>query len=144
MTEPAPLPPADPAGLPPGYQIKPAWERTPVQAAAQLRAPDHLRPLLLDCRRDEEFAFNRIEGALHIPMSQIEQRLDELHEALGDAQGARDVARDGREVLVYCHHGVRSLRVAATLRAHGFARAYSVAGGIEAWSLGVDAGIPRY
>lgn len=140
MSQPAPLPPADKAGLPPGYLIKPEWERTPVQAAAQLRAPDHARPLLLDCRRDEEFAFNRIEGALHIPMSQIEQRLDELHEALGDS-GA---ARDAREVLVYCHHGVRSLRVAATLRAHGFTRAFSVAGGIEAWSLGVDAGIPRY
>jgi rhodanese-related sulfurtransferase len=47
-------------------------------------------------------------------------------------------------VLVICHSGRRSLRVASTLRALGFPNAYSVAGGIDLWSVDIDPTIPRY
>jgi rhodanese-related sulfurtransferase len=55
-------------------------------------------PLLLDVRELEEWQFCRIEGARHLPMSQIQQRVGELELT--------------RETVVYCHHGVRSHTVA--------------------------------
>ena len=91
--------------------------------------------VLLDCRRLDEWETARINGAVLIPMDQVERRADELE----DEDGSRR-----REIVVYCHHGVRSMRVAATLRALGFANVKSMAGGIDAWSAGVDPSVPRY
>ena len=88
--------------------------------------------LLLDCRTPEEYATARIAGALLIPMQDLPGRIAEL-----------EVWRD-RSVIVHCHHGVRSLRVAHWLRERGFARARSMRGGIEAWSIEVDGSVPRY
>lgn len=125
----------DELGLPKGYTFRPDWEVTPRQTQEELALPTAQRPLLLDCREPDEWALCRIEGAVLVPMGQVEQRLDELED---DALGR------GRRVIVYCHHGRRSLRVVGALRAHGFAGAVSMAGGIDAWSLGVDASVPRY
>lgn len=88
--------------------------------------------LLLDCREPDEHAIARIEGATLIPMQTIPERLAEL-----------EPHRQGR-IVVHCHHGVRSLRVARYLRERGFPRAQSMAGGIDAWSLEVDPATPRY
>ena len=88
--------------------------------------------LLLDCREPDEYAIACIEGARLIPMQVIPLRLGEL-----------EPWREKR-LVVHCHHGVRSLRVVEFLRGKGFATAQSLAGGIEAWSLEVDAGVPRY
>lgn len=129
------------AGLPPGYPFKPDWEITPTEAKRRLDAGRlggeiaHARGVLLDCRRPDEWDKCRIAGAALIPMQEIERRADELE----DEDGGRD-----RPIVVYCHHGVRSLRVAAALRAMGFTDVRSLAGGIEAWSMGVDPGVPRY
>ena len=49
-----------------------------------------------------------------------------------------------KRVIVSCHHGVRSLNATAMLRKMGFSDAKSMAGGIEAWSVMVDEGVPRY
>ncbi len=88
---------------------------------------------LVDCRRDDEVAIARIEGAVHVPMERI-------------AQAAEDIAEDaaGRAVVVHCHHGVRSLAAAAQLRAGGVEGALSMAGGIELWSMVIDPSVPRY
>jgi rhodanese-related sulfurtransferase len=88
--------------------------------------------LLLDCREPDEHAIVRIEGALLIPMRTIPERLREL-----------EPHREAR-IVVHCHHGVRSLRVARFLRERGFAGAQSMTGGIEAWSLEIDPAMPRY
>lgn len=88
--------------------------------------------LLLDCREQNEWEFCRIVGAMLIPMSQLQSRVAELDEH-------RDAA-----IVVYCHHGVRSLRVAMWLQQHGFSHVVSMAGGIEEWSLNVDPQVPRY
>lgn len=85
--------------------------------------------LLLDVREPSELAIASVEGALHIPMRQVPARLAE-------------VPKD-RPVLVLCHHGGRSQRVADWLLAQGY-RAENVAGGIEAWSDAVDASIRKY
>jgi rhodanese-related sulfurtransferase len=88
--------------------------------------------LLLDCREQLEFDLARIEGATLLPMSEIERRLEEL-----------EPHRD-RRLIVYCHHGVRSVHVAHWLRRQGFPKVQSMAGGIDAWSQTIDPAIPRY
>jgi rhodanese-related sulfurtransferase len=88
--------------------------------------------LLLDCREQDEWDICHIDGAILIPMSKLQLRVTEL-----DAYRAS-------QIIVYCHHGVRSLRVALWLQQQGFPQAASMAGGIEEWSLNVDPDVPRY
>jgi rhodanese-related sulfurtransferase len=124
-------PTLDERGLPAGYPFKPQYELTPRDVKdAMARAPGSL--LLIDCRTPEEWAVAHVEGSIHIPLDAIEKRLDEIELA------------EGATLAVICHHGVRSMRAALMLRAHGFKDAMSVAGGIDAWSLGADASVPRY
>jgi rhodanese-related sulfurtransferase len=130
-----PAPSLDARGLPLGYTFKPDWEVTPRDAANALQQPEAVRPLLVDCRRDDEWAFNRITGAVHMPLADLERRADEL----ADDQGHKT-----RPIIVQCHHGARSLRAAAALRALGFSDVKSLAGGIELWSLTIDPTVPRY
>lgn len=87
-------------------------------------------PLLLDVREPHEFAYCHLEGSLHIPMNDVPMRLDEL-----DPQ---------RTIVVICHHGVRSLQVARYLEAEGYNRVINLEGGVDAWAMDVDAGLPRY
>ncbi len=92
------------------------------------------RPLLLDVREPWEVALAaiRIDGCntLHIPMNSIPARLGEIDAA--------------QPVVCICHHGVRSAQVVAFLERQGFEAVYNLAGGIDAWSQQVDAGVPRY
>lgn len=122
-------------GLPLGYPLRADWELTPRQLADLLAKGLPKGTLLLDCRRDEEVAFNRIPGAVHVEMNQTEKRADELE----DETGGRD-----HPIIVYCHHGRRSLQVTTTLRALGFTNVRSLAGGIDAWSTAIDPSVPRY
>ena len=84
---------------------------------------------LLDCREPWEHEIARIERATLMPMRQVPQSLEQI---------PKDVP-----VVVYCHHGMRSLNVAAWLRQHAI-EAQSLLGGIERWSLEIDPGVPRY
>lgn len=88
---------------------------------------------LIDCRERFEFDLCRIDGAQLVPMNETPSRLQEL-EALADE----------RPLIVYCHHGVRSLNVVAWLRRNGVENCWSLAGGIDAWSLQVDPSVSRY
>lgn len=88
--------------------------------------------LLLDCREADEHAVARIDAARLLPMSEIEQRLGELEP---DRQ---------RQIVVHCHHGGRSLRVAKWLRQNGFTGAQSMSGGIDEWSTQIDPSVQRY
>ena len=99
--------------------------------AARLKAEgDEL--LLVDCREADEHAVARIKGARLLPMSELAARVEELAEH-----------RD-KPIVIHCHHGGRSLRVARWLREQGFAHAQSMAGGIDQWSLAIDPSVPRY
>lgn len=100
---------------------------SPAEARARLAEPDP--PLLLDCREPFEFAVCRLPGAVLIPLGELAERVDEVD--------------SGRAVLVYCHHGVRSINAVVILQALGF-RAAHIRGGIDAWSREVDPGVPRY
>ncbi len=89
--------------------------------------------VLLDVREEYEHQICRVEGAKLVPMNDIPARLQEL-EALAD-EGT---------LMVYCHHGVRSLNVVSWLRRQGLEDCQSIRGGIERWSLEVDGSVPRY
>ena len=85
--------------------------------------------IILDVREPFELQICSVEGAVHIPMSTLPERLQEL-----DA---------GVPIACLCHHGVRSHRVAMWLRAQGY-EAYNIEGGIDAWADEVDQQMPRY
>jgi len=88
--------------------------------------------VLLDCRERNEYDFVRLDSARLVPMSELAERVGEL-------DSIRDV-----EIVVYCHHGVRSRQVANWLRGQGFTQVQSLAGGIDRWALEIDATLPRY
>jgi rhodanese-related sulfurtransferase len=103
-------------------------------ALAQAPAAQSAPLLFLDVREPWEVALAAIElpGATtrSMPMREVPARLAELDPA--------------QPVLCFCHHGARSAQVVAFLERAGFASAYNLAGGIDAWSHDVDPGVPRY
>lgn len=103
-------------------------EITPRDLATRLR--DAAPPLVLDVREPQEIAVSAFPGALSIPMNDIPGRTGEL-------------PRD-REIVVLCHHGMRSAQVAGFLARQGFEGIANLTGGIDAWSLQVDPSVPRY
>jgi rhodanese-related sulfurtransferase len=87
-------------------------------------------PLLLDVRQDWETQLCRLPNAVHIPIEEIEQRVEELN------------AED--DIVVYCHQGVRSAAVAEYLRSLGFKSVQNLTGGVDLWARTVDPGMRRY
>lgn len=86
--------------------------------------------VLLDVREPFEHAIGIVKASLLVPMRQVPDAIGRLQK--------------DRHILVICHTGGRSFRVAEYLRAHGIARASNIAGGIDAWSREIDSSIPRY
>ena len=103
-------------------------------ALATSREPGQAPVVFLDVREPWEVGLASIAAAgatpLFIPMQSVPGRLAELDPA--------------RPVVCICHHGARSAQVVAFLERSGFASAYNLAGGIDAWSRDVDAAVPRY
>jgi len=89
-----------------------------------------VKPVLLDVREVNEFEFAHIAGSQHIPLSQIQQRMNEIDSTL--------------ECVVICHHGMRSQQVATFLVNSGLTNIYNLSGGIDAWSVDCDNTISRY
>lgn len=88
--------------------------------------------LFIDCRETSEYEAVKIEGATLLPMSEMAERVGELEEY-----------RES-EIIIHCHHGGRSLRVANWLRQQGFSTAQSMAGGIDVWAVEIEPGMLRY
>lgn len=106
-------------------------EITPREVASLSEAGEKI--CLVDVREPGEWQICRIEGANLMPMRTVPARLQEL-----EAQAAETL------LVVYCHHGVRSLNVVHWLRGQGVGNCRSMAGGIDLWSADVDASVPRY
>ena len=85
---------------------------------------------VVDVRTAEELALASVPGAVHIPMAELPARMGELNPAA--------------PIAVLCHHGVRSQMAARLLERNGFSAVSSVGGGIDAWSVLIDASVPRY
>lgn len=120
----------DTDGLPEGRPCDPEMEVSPRETRRMLDEGEDV--LLLDCRTPGEWETARIGGATLVPLQELASRLEELR------------PHEDREVIVYCHHGRRSLVAASLLRREGFARARSMAGGIDGWSAAIDSSVPRY
>ena len=103
------------------------FDITPEDLKAALRSGGP--PVLLDVREPMEYQINRLPGSVLIP-------LGDLPESLGELDGTRDL-------VVYCHHGIRSVRAVELLRGAGF-RARNLAGGIVDWIDKVDPDQLRY
>ena len=86
--------------------------------------------VLLDVREPYERELAVIEPSVHIPMQELPYRLEE-------------VPKD-KEVIIYCHSGMRSMLVAGFLAGRGWGSVANLSGGIDAWSLEVDPRVPRY
>ena len=99
---------------------------TPADAAAAQResGPD-TGPLLIDVREPDEFAMERAEGAILLPISEFAERHEEL-------------PRD-RPLLMICQSGSRSMSATMFLLQRGWTDVRNVDGGTTAW---VKAGLP--
>lgn len=89
-----------------------------------------VQPLLLDVREVWEFELCSIAGSRLIPMGQIPQQIEILNPE--------------QEIIVICHHGVRSMHVAAFLERAGFAQVVNLDGGIDAWAREIDLTMALY
>ncbi len=107
-------------------------EVSPESVASWLDLPETGRPRLIDCLEAEELAICQLPGHEWVPLGEFPGRLQDL------------TADPQRGVVVYCHHGMRSLRAALFLRSKGFENAFSMQGGIDLWSLSIDPDVPSY
>lgn len=112
-------------------EINPEWEIGVEEVKRLIDAGSSL--LLIDVREPHEQRTCRIEAARLIPLSDIQNRVEAI----------RQMAED-RPIVCHCHHGMRSLKAAAALRAAGIEGVRSMAGGIDAWSVLIDPKVPRY
>ena len=87
-------------------------------------------PVLLDVREPFEYQMANIDNSVLIPLGQIQQRMNELDPK--------------KEIIVICHHGMRSQQVADYLVCCGFTNVSNLDGGIDAWSIQCDPEVPRY
>jgi rhodanese-related sulfurtransferase len=100
-----------------------------VAELAQLRTAGETLTLL-DVREPWEVATAAIEGSVNIPMGELPARANELD--------------PDKYIVVFCHHGARSLSVTAWMRREGFENVQSMAGGIDQWSREIDNAVPMY
>ena len=103
-------------------------EMSPADLAARMLGTDP--PLLVDVREAHEWQVARIPGAHHAPLSRLDAGLPGLDPA--------------RELVLYCSAGVRSQQAGRRLRAAGFTRVWSLAGGLHRYATDVDPSLPRH
>ena len=119
----------NPIMLPPAED----FEITPIALHALRENSDTPDLLLIDCREEDEFALCRIEGGELYPLS----RFAELSPDILSPE-------DTRPMIIYCHHGMRSMQATLFLRGKGRNEVWSLSGGIDQWSTEIDPTVPRY
>ena len=105
-----------------------SWDITVKELAEKQARGEDL--VLIDVREPSEWAIARIPGALLVPLRELPAYA-----------GALD---NSREIVLHCHHGLRSMHALQMLRRSGFQRLRNLRGGIDAWSREVDPTVPRY
>jgi rhodanese-related sulfurtransferase len=103
-------------------------EATPAEIHRRLQTGEDL--LLVDVREPDEIAIAALPDALICPLSRASEWIDRLPKQ--------------QPLIIFCHHGVRSLRVARALAERGHTNLTNMTGGIDLWSAQVDPAVPRY
>jgi adenylyltransferase/sulfurtransferase len=86
---------------------------------------------LIDVREADEWAIAKLPEAELVPLSQFQQL-------------APEKLKPDEEIVLYCHHGMRSARAQGFLKSHGYSNVWNLTGGIDAWSREVDSAVKRY
>src|SRR2546430_6373623 len=105
-------------------------QMSPAELAERLASKNP--PRLLDVRESEESQRVALPNSRFIPLDELAERCDEIEQWKEE------------EIVVYCHHGVRSLYAIHQLSQLGFSKLRNLAGGIDAWAAEVDPTLPRY
>jgi len=87
-------------------------------------------PLLLDVREPWEYRIVHLEDSRQVPMREVPAIIETL-----DRQ---------QEIIVICHHGIRSRQVALYLEHQGFSDVVNLSGGLDAWARHTDTSLPTY
>ena len=87
---------------------------------------------LVDVRDPDEYEYCRLSGAELIPLMTL------------TTDAAAKLPDKDADIIVYCHHGMRSMQATEQLRAMGYDNARSMAGGIDKWSQEIDSTVRRY
>ena len=114
----------------PGWPDAAEIEIQPEAVSALQQAGSPFR--LIDCREPDEWQTTRIGGAELLPLSNFGARYPEV------------LANPSERIVIHCHHGMRSAKATLFLRQKGYPNVWSMARGIEGWSLEVDPTVPRY
>ena len=101
----------------------------PTELKARLDRGEDVR--LIDVREADEWAVARLPRAELIPLSQFQQL------------AAQELSPD-ENIILYCHHGIRSARAQGYLKAQGYANVLNLTGGIDAWAVQVEPTMKRY
>lgn len=104
-------------------------ELRPLELQAHIAATD-AAPMLLDVRETWEFDTCKIADSVLIPMGQIQRSIERLNPE--------------QEIVVICHHGIRSRQVGRYLEHIGFTNIINLNGGIDAWAYEVDKSMATY
>ena len=112
----------------PADELGEEWQITPDELASKMNTRQ--RFLILDVRDPHEWDICHLPGAMLIPESQLESRINELYPE--------------EEIIIYCRTGVRSARALKLLRRNGFKKLKNLVGGIHGWSDYVDPSFPKY
>jgi len=102
---------------------------TPLQLTEHLKNGEQ-KLTLLDVREPWEYEICHINDSILIPMGQIQNNLDQL-------------GKD-EPIVVICHHGIRSQKVAMFLEHHGFQNVINLTGGVDAWAMDIDLNMAKY
>lgn len=109
-------------------QAYPNTQLSPAELASRLKLENP--PVLLDVRELQEYEIVRLPDGQLLTQELLEE--------------VRSKWPKDRDIVTYCHHGIRSLHVAMLLIDEGFVNVQSLTGGIDAWALEVDSSLVRY
>ena len=104
-------------------------ELTPDECKSYLEQAEP-RPLLLDVREPWEYQIVHLEDSQLVPMREIPALVETLD--------------PHQEIIVVCHHGIRSRQVAQFLEHQGFSDVVNLTGGLDAWARHTDTSLPTY
>ena len=122
----------DARGLPAGYPFRADDEITPREVSRLAKGA----ALIVDVRTQSEADICRLADSRLFPLQSLESKMDEIKAEAND--------RLDTPIVVYCHHGRRSLTATFMLRAAGFTDVRSMAGGIDLWARDIDTKMATY